>query len=395
MRKGLVLFSCVAATAVLLIPSSGPANDGVTTLGIDGEVARIYRDAFGVPHVFADTNAALFTAYGYVVAQDRLWQLEVARRTARGQLAEILGPSFLAADRNARTFAFTAKELDAQNALLTGEEREIFTAYTAGINRFLSDVVSVDPANELPYEFHALQIGVPALWTVHDTIVVALDVARRFGRGGGQELANQILLTSLAGLHCGGAPTCATADEMFNDLRWINDPDAPVSVPREDAFGKIQRTVPPPHPSQLLGARATPPTTVETDAEDVVQALDIPRSLGSHAWVVSPAKSSNGYAMLFGGPQVPFDTPAFMHEVQLTGGNGFHAAGTATVGLPFVVIGRTDHIAWTTTGASPTTRTPISRRCAPAGPDMSSIRSAFHSKHAAKRLPCEAPATCS
>jgi len=67
-------------------------GDRWTLLSLEGQEIRIFRDAYGVPHVFAPTNRALFYGYGYAIAQDRLWQLDLYRRTARGSLAEILAP---------------------------------------------------------------------------------------------------------------------------------------------------------------------------------------------------------------------------------------------------------------------------------------------------------------
>src|SRR5688500_4772983 len=66
------------------------SHTGFTTLNVNGETVKIYRDDFGIPHVFADTNRGLFEAYGYTVAHDRLWQLELKRRAARGRLDEVL-----------------------------------------------------------------------------------------------------------------------------------------------------------------------------------------------------------------------------------------------------------------------------------------------------------------
>src|SRR5215204_6658270 len=102
------------AAALLDPPSTMKAAEaGFTTLDVNGEAVRIYRDDFGTPHIFAETNRGLFEAYGYVVAQDRLWQLELNRRAARGRLSEIFGPSQLNADRFARTTGYTDAELDA------------------------------------------------------------------------------------------------------------------------------------------------------------------------------------------------------------------------------------------------------------------------------------------
>src|SRR5215207_4466788 len=81
------------AAVLFYLPSTAKAsNTGFTTLDVNGEAVRIYRDDFGTPHIFAGTNRGLFEAYGYAVAQDRLWQLELNRRAARGRLAEVFGP---------------------------------------------------------------------------------------------------------------------------------------------------------------------------------------------------------------------------------------------------------------------------------------------------------------
>src|SRR5829696_10172491 len=136
-------FPIVLTLAFVLfnLPAAVKANNaGFTTLDVNGEAVRIYRDDFGTPHIFAETNRGLFEAYGYTVAQDRLWQLELNRRAARGRLAEIFGPSTVNADRAARVVGYTDAELDAQFATLTSEEQQIFDAYLSGINRYLSEL---------------------------------------------------------------------------------------------------------------------------------------------------------------------------------------------------------------------------------------------------------------
>jgi Penicillin amidase len=128
----------------LLVAAHGRAADeGFTQLKVDGEKVIIYRDEYDVPQVFAETNKALFTGCGYVVAEDRLWQLELFRRAAQGRLAELLGEKTLAtnlqivgppplnvltaldADVDIRTRHYTAAELQQQLALLDAEEMEI------------------------------------------------------------------------------------------------------------------------------------------------------------------------------------------------------------------------------------------------------------------------------
>src|SRR5918994_3539938 len=117
MLKRVLPINAITLTLVTIFLASITAtatNTGFTTLNVNGEAVKIYRDEFGIPHIFADTNRGLFEAYGYTVAQDRLWQLELNRRAARGKLAEVFGAgagnSFLNADRAARTTGYSDTE---------------------------------------------------------------------------------------------------------------------------------------------------------------------------------------------------------------------------------------------------------------------------------------------
>ena len=348
-----VHFLCIVLILffVAISGATWAAEQGFTTLDVNGDQVTIYRDERGVPHIFADTNYGLFVGFGYAVAQDRLWQLELFRRAAYGRLAEVLGPQHpvtnlggggaplaLSIDMTRRTNSYTSLELDQQFAMLTDEEKEIFTAYAYGINRYLKDVVALDPANKLPYEFTLLGVGIPDAWTYRDVVANVVYQAR-FGEVGGTERRNQNLLSALIASH-GSTDGCA----IFNDVFWLDDPDSPVTVPSEGAIGKRQQAqLPPPlNPDQLLGA-APPSDSVPDEALDVAE---IPKGIGSHGWVVSAVKSATGSAMLFGGPQVDFNTPEIAHEVQLSGGNGFNVVGAAVAGVPAVVAGRTNHIAF-------------------------------------------------
>jgi len=176
MTRRLFRTSVVTVLAIGLLLGGAPSRTGAThtpgftTLLVNGEAVQIYRDDYWVPHIFAETNRGLFTAYGYTVAQDRLWQLEANRRAARGRLAEIFGSSSLVADRSARTLGYTDAELDQQFARLSSAEQEVYSAYVDGINRYITEVVRPDPATKLPFEFHSLELGVPAPWTTRDAV---------------------------------------------------------------------------------------------------------------------------------------------------------------------------------------------------------------------------------
>ena len=340
--------ACIVLLFGWLSADTKASNFGVTTLMVEGEAATIFRDEFGVPHIFAETDQALFEAYGFTVAEDRLWQLELNRRAARGRLAEILGPSFVDADRVVRVTGYTDTELDAQFARLTAEEREIFTAYRDGINRYLAEVVARDPLTKLPFELHVLGIS-PEPWTVRDSVAFGAFMARQFGEVGGRELKNQALLRSLIDKH--------GADQgyaIFNDVRWVNDPDAPVTVPLVGATGRRQKARPriDANSPQVHRLSSRWSSDVAAEARARWESIGVPTKLGSYAWVVSAAKSVEGFALLYGGPQMGFSAPEVLHEVQLNGGNGFNVAGMAFAGIPAVLIGHNEHVAWTSTTAT-------------------------------------------
>jgi penicillin G amidase len=188
------ILGAIAALVIVSAPGEVRAQQqGMSVLNVDGERVSVYRDEYGVPHIFAETRRALFKAYGYVVAQDRLWQSELNRRAARGRLAEILGPGTnppngnLVADQNARRLGYTDAELAQQFAALGVAQQEAFTAYVEGINRYIAEIVIPDPSKKLPFEFHFLGIGVPAAWTTLDSFATAVFQAQDAEGGGGNK----------------------------------------------------------------------------------------------------------------------------------------------------------------------------------------------------------------
>ena len=224
-----VILPCTIAASEIWFTSTlatvRASSDPCTALAVEDDEVKICRDTYGVPHIFAETNKALFQGFGYADAEDRLWQLELFRRAATGRLAEILGatalatnvgsgaPTALSVDLDIRTRLYNEEqlgELSQQFALLTPEEQEIVTAYADGINRYLTNVVGPDPMNKLPFEFHYLQIGPPTRWTALDVIANAIYQSR-FGQVGGTERRNQMLLNGLINKHCPNPETVCDA----------------------------------------------------------------------------------------------------------------------------------------------------------------------------------------
>jgi len=324
---------------------SGGARAAETwaSLQVGPDQVRVFRDDFGRPHIFAKTNQGLFTAYGYAVAEDRLWQLELNRRASRGRLAAIFGPGFVGTDTLLRTVGYTDAELDAQLAALSDGDRHAFEWYADGINRYLAGIAA-DPVGRLPFEFFALGGGgaplVPEPWSARDAAGVAAFIISRFSDSGGHELDNARILRKLIARH---GPQAGFA--IFDDVRWLDDAASPVTIRDDDGkgHGKRQRREGPSHPPSAI------PETLQHEARERLKELPVPGKLGSYGWVVGPSKSAEGHAMLYGGPQMDYSAPEIVHEVQLTSEEGFNVTGMAIAGIPFVIIGRNEHLAWTLT----------------------------------------------
>jgi penicillin amidase len=346
MKKRFLWIALISMAATISVFGGFPIAKGIsfastTTLTVNGDAVEIFRDDFGVPHIFAETDRGLFVGFGYAVAEDRLWQLETNRRAARGTLAEILGDGFLDADTAARTLGYTETELNDMFATLPPDVQARFQAYVDGINLYIATVVGPSPTAKLPAEFAALNI-LPTPWSITDVVIFGAFRARNFGEVGGEELENQELLQYLIEEFDN-----EDGEAVFNDVRWRNDPDAPLTVPtRGAAFTPIRKGF---GQRQLNGAGVTRSFSLK-DAKEAWEELGVPTRFGSYAWVLSARRSKRIRAMLYGGPQMGFTTPSILLEVQLKGGESdFNVRGMTFAGAPAVLIGYNRHLAWTST----------------------------------------------
>ena len=308
-------------------------------LQYQGETALVCRDHFGVPHLYATGEAALFYANGYVSAEDRLFQLEQYRRDAKGMLAAIYGAGYLSHDQQVRREGYTEAELQAQFDALPAQHQAILTSYRDGINARLQDVLA-DPDNLGPKELWDLGL-VPAAWTVTDSIAIMHMMVRRFGAGGGNELNNQAYLD-------------ANGWTAFNAWFPLNDPSAPCTIPaaespvrpaavRKAAFGPPINTFPGIPPEVLEQQRQE-----REEMERSLVSLGLPTKWGSFSDVVAPGKSATGHPLLLGAPQMGYTEPQIANEAALHA-PGLDVAGMQFAGVPWILIGRNRYLAWTTT----------------------------------------------
>jgi penicillin amidase len=336
-------------------------NDHSDKIVTTVETTRDDKGVWSISGTKDATFSNIFEAQGYAVATDRLWQAETFRRTARGRLAEIFGRNQLQSDVFMRITGYSEEELQAGFEALNEETKAAVLGYVAGFNRRIDEIM-VD-TTLLPFEFAALGL-MPEQWSASDVLAWSSTMLRNFDPEGSPasdnaQITNAALLQQLMadfGEMTGFA--------MFNDLRWINDPDATTYIPGENDNGilKTSRTVrrasAKPYGQiveKTMVQESFPGTDwrqVSTDLADLkntivdnLKRINAHVKMGSYAWTVSGDKTATGNPIIYSGPQMGFSVPAIILEGSIRAGD-LNVSGMSIAGLPGVVIGRTPHHAW-------------------------------------------------
>jgi penicillin amidase len=338
MRQRLFVTMVLVAILASLMPMAASSKQG----------AEVIRDSYGVPHIYASDTDSLFRAMGRAAAEDRIWQAELLRRSSTGRLAELFGPSSLAADVQARTLFGPEERRRDLFADASPQLQEMMTAYVAGINEVISEAGT---PGDLAPEFGVFGF-MPDPWVVEDSVAIFMALGSQFGWSGSSELTNAQTWGELVARFGADAPT------VFSDLFWLDDPDAPTTVPADDAVGrKGRRAGGPPAdiPDTAAAAAAQFAAAIEAAEEareDVGIVHDGP---ASNALVISSTLSRSGAPLLLGGPQMGYSAPQINHEVGLHGA-GFDVVGMTIAGGPLIPIGVGNGYAWTlTSGGSDNT----------------------------------------
>jgi penicillin amidase len=334
---GMLLLALVAAAAGVVWLRSAtkaalPVLDGdVQISGLSAPVT-VRRDAHGVPHIEAASQDDLFVAQGYVTAQDRLWQMDTFRRNANGELAEILGSSLVKHDRAQRVLQFrrTAERIYAN---LPAEDRARLDDYARGVNLFIAQ-----HHDTLPPEFKLLLYR-PRPWSGVDSVSIGLMLVQSLDTHWDVKLSRERIAADLHN------------PKLEADLY-------PVGSWRDHAPTGIQLDLSLPHPEP-------PPSTDEDEDEDRSQAgVQLPASedihalratlglpacsgcaSGSNNWVIAGKHTASGMPLLSNDMHLGLTEPNiwFMADLRAP---GFHAAGVTLPGMPFVIAGHNEHVAW-------------------------------------------------
>jgi penicillin amidase len=307
------------------IRHSLPQLDG--TIQVTGLASRVEvrRDARGVPHLRALSLQDLLFAQGYVTAQDRLWQMDLSRRLAFGELSEIFGERTLRLDIENRTLGLRQV---AERAVveMDPESQKLLAAYTQGVNAFISTHM-----DRLPVEFLLLRYQ-PRLWQPIDTFGVAINMAKYLNLSWPDKLMREHIRSKVS-------------EDLYADLFPDHSPyDHPVAepVPAPPKALDLTHAEPLPKPQELNPVLASL----------LGEAGSSPTGLGSNNWVVSGAHTQSGKPLLANDPHLGHSIPSVWYMNHLKA-PGLDVSGVTFPGLPLVVIGHNERIAWGMTNTGP------------------------------------------
>ena len=346
----------IAIIAVCLVACGDAPDDNAKNQDHPREAITIYRDVYGTPQVFADSNYGVFFGYGYAVASDRLFQMEMLKRTAQGRVAEVLGAEFLDLDIKLRT-EYNHATVAEQVAALSQRDREVLTGYAAGFNERLEELAQ-QPGKPLPKPFYDYDFF-PTAWTALDVAAIFVgSIAHRYADFN-SERDNLAFLRAMEQRH-GAAQGWA----LFNSVKWLLDNTSPTTVPRKAPVNLAA----PDRPGYLDEEIALSPLArIVTDAGGRFAGLSntevgqgrLRRQLAesgyglhsdfapaSNYWAVNDLDDAKG--ALLNGPQFGFAMPSYVYGIGLHGGD-FDVVGNTLLALPALLFAHNNHIAWGST----------------------------------------------
>ena len=332
---GLVLVLVLLGGAAWLYSiarSALPRLDGTVAVpGLSAKV-RVVRDNHGIPTIEAASLDDLFFAQGYVTAQDRLWQMDATRRAAAGELAEILGPNLLKADREQRILGLRAGAGDAEK-VMSARDHGYFEAYARGVNAFIES-----HRDKLSLEFRLLKYG-PRDWTVTDSLLVGARMVQDLNHYSyARALTREKILAKLG-------PEL-TAD-LYVNSSWRDRPPTATRPRMDEENPAVSNDEDDDEEGEPVGQDSSLISAFSSAAE-----ADLFRP-GSNNWVVSGQHTVTGKPLLSNDMHLDHQMPNLWFAAHLKSG-GLEVAGVTLPGMPFVIVGHNQRIGWGFTNVGPT-----------------------------------------
>ncbi len=298
-------------------------SDIVLKLDSLKEDVIIRFDDVGVPHIFAKNDFDLFYAQGYITARDRLWQMDLQVRAASGRLSEVLGPATLELDKSSRKLGMGyGAEANIKIVMSDPASREALLGYTAGINAYIS---SLSP-KDYPVEYKLLGYRPEAWKPINSMYMLEQMTLTLAGR------SNDLNMSAVLKQY-GKAIT----DQLFPDYPMLQEsPVIPVGTSWD--FKKL----PIPLEIPMLDTLAQQPFRIPQSVKEREPKIE---GVGSNNWAVGAEKSITGYPILANDPHLELTLPSIWYQIQLHA-PGVNVYGVSLPGIPSVVIGFNQNVAW-------------------------------------------------
>lgn len=308
---GALLFLLIGAFIFvnLFIEKSLPQLKGEVIVSGMTNAVEVTRDKNGVPHITAQSEKDLYIAQGYVQAQDRLFQMDLSRRQASGMLSEVVGSATIDKDKFFRTLGLR-RAAEASYPEYDQSSRDAMQWFADGVNAFMKEAKA---EGTLPLEFKLLKYE-PAEWTPIDSLTIGKYMA--FDLGG----------------HWSGQAFRYWALDTFSKEKAY------------DLFPSYPKDAP-----EILSAYEE----VDMNLEEIFASAVIPPEFnGSNNWVVSGEKSESGKPLLADDPHLSLSTPSIWYQMHLQS-DSMNVSGVIFAGVPGIILGHNDHIAWGVTNTGP------------------------------------------
>ena len=324
----IVVFTLIALYAYRTARSALPQLDGsIRISGLSAPVSVI-RDEHGVPTIQAASLEDLFIAQGYVTAQDRLWQMDVMRRFAAGELAEVLGTDLIEHDREQRILGMRQAARKSVE-LASAQDRRYFEAYAKGVNALIDS-----HPHSLPIEFRILGYK-PRPWAPEDSTLIAAHMVKDLNHYLYRHALEKEKILAKLGPEL-------TAD-LYVNSSWH---DRPPTVMRP-GFTPEKNTEPEDDEEGVEDGKSIAGLIPKLSVEDFETPV-----LGSNNWVISGAHTTTGKPLLANDMHLGHQMPNLWYEAHLRSGS-FDVAGVTLPGLPYVIVGHNQRIAWGFTNVGP------------------------------------------
>lgn len=301
-----IIIAAIVVGANVYLSRSLPQIEGEISIAALGQPVKVIRDERGVPHIFAENEADLYVAQGYIQAQDRLFQMDLSRRQASGKLSEVIGEATLNNDKYFRTLGLR-RAAEASYEQYSVEAKQVLQSFAGGVNAYMEELKE---NGKWPIEFTILGYE-PEEWTVIDSLTIGKYMAFDLGGNWEDQAFRYYLLQTFS-------------EEKAYDLFPSYPNDAPYIIGKEEL-------------------------DIESSFANAVIAHEYN---GSNNWVISGELTKTGKPLLADDPHLGLATPSIWYQMHLEAPS-VNVSGVIFAGIPGIILGHNENIAWGVTNTGP------------------------------------------